>query len=426
MKKHLISYSPLLRSVFLVLLGVLVLFSSAIPVYAISDEQRRLYDSGVDYFDLEVAAASSCGSSTLTGSTNEEKAWNYLIGKGLTVIQTAGAMGNLKTEGNFNPSSVEGGGMSGGRWVYTVPHQFPREMDTIPPSIGPAGQPGYGIVGWTSPGRKQGLQTMADEKGLPVNDLGLQLDFMWSELEGPYRASTLDPLRATNDLAEATRIWQERYEVGMGFQPRYTHAQELLTAYGSNTTPPTGSGSSASSVCGLPSGDVSELARQILASSNVQITSSRSQIENVAAGKGPCDEINTEYTINPELLRLLVAVSQTNSFTITSLHRGCSGSIGTFASTSMHNRGDAVDISGAINGVPMGTSFGFYDGSGSVQRLINNIATLLPENCGLGLPNDTYINQARQHATNCSRLFLDTPGTTGATGPHIHVGISRQ
>jgi murein DD-endopeptidase MepM/ murein hydrolase activator NlpD len=194
-------------------------------------------------------ATQQCGT-ILAGSDNEEKVYNYLLGKGLTAIQAAGAMGNLKYEGGFNPKRVEGGHMEGDRWVNQSPLQFPREMDTMPPSnLAPivsgkyAGQPGYGIVQWTSPGRKQGLSTMAQEKSLPVHDLGLQLDYMWSELEGSYKARALDPLRAATDLAVAVSIWQNQYEVGAHFEPRLKAAQDYLVRYGSRGAAATASDS---------------------------------------------------------------------------------------------------------------------------------------------------------------------------------------
>jgi hypothetical protein len=190
------------------------------------------------------SVSSSCdGSSSLVGGENSEKTWFYLIGKGLTAVQAAGAMGNLQHEGGFNPKRVEGGHMEGNKWVNANPLQFPKEMETIPPhNLAPivsgkyAGQPGYGIVQWTTPGRKDGLQKMADEKKIKVYDLGLQLDYMWSELEGPYKNAALDPLKQATDLADAVKIWQEKYEGGANFQPRFTAAQDWLTKFGSGTT----------------------------------------------------------------------------------------------------------------------------------------------------------------------------------------------
>lgn len=211
--------------------GSLLMLASAVPLQRINAQEvidcneARLKNLSVAMLNCEgTAQQSTCGAGQLMGSDNPEKVWNYLTGKGMTPVQAAGAMGNLQHEGGFNPKRVEDG------WG------FPREMEAIPPNVGPAGQPGYGIVQWTSPGRKQGLATMAIEKNLPVYDLSLQLDYMWSELEGPYRTRALDPLLLTDDLAEATRIWQNKYEVGTNFQPRYEAAQSWLALYGSGTT----------------------------------------------------------------------------------------------------------------------------------------------------------------------------------------------
>jgi len=178
---------------------------------------------------ISCCAASTGVSTNLNGKDNIDKVWNYLIGKGLTKIQAAGAMGNLQTEGNFNPKIVERGTWGGRKWG--------GESDTVPPPVGPAGQPGYGIVQWTSPGRKAGLVSFSEKSNpkLPVNDLGLQLDYMWSELEGPYKKRALDPLRAATDLAKAVSIWQDKYEVGQNFQPRMNNAVAFLKKYESST-----------------------------------------------------------------------------------------------------------------------------------------------------------------------------------------------
>jgi hypothetical protein len=172
---------------------------------------------------------------TLAGNDNIEKIWNFFIGKGFTPVQTAGAMGNIQREsaGSWNPRIVEYG------WG------FPKEMDTIPPKKGPQGQPGYGIIQWTSGGRKDGLQKFADSHGGKVNELSTQLDYMWFELEGPYKAKALDPIRQSNDLATVVRIWQDKYEVGKHFEPRMKYAQAIYAKYGSGggaatPTPTTG------------------------------------------------------------------------------------------------------------------------------------------------------------------------------------------
>ena len=43
----------------------------------------------------------------LTGATNEEKIWNYLVGKGLSKAGAAGLMGNLNAESALNPKNLQ-------------------------------------------------------------------------------------------------------------------------------------------------------------------------------------------------------------------------------------------------------------------------------------------------------------------------------
>jgi hypothetical protein len=204
---------------------ILVFLLTVFSVGTVNAQSNNAKTLNFPYYDPTVQATTTCGGGSLVGNDNEEKVWYYLVNKGMTAIQAAGAMGNLKLEGGFEPRQVE--------IAYSDP---PHLSDTVPPNIGPAGQPGYGIVQWTSPGRKQGLIDFAASKGLPVNDLGLQLDYMWSELEGPYKNAALNPLLSATDLAEAVSIWQDRYEVGAGFQPRFEFAQEMLVKYGSGVS----------------------------------------------------------------------------------------------------------------------------------------------------------------------------------------------
>ena len=43
----------------------------------------------------------------LTGATNEERIWNYLVGKGLSKAGAAGLMGNLYAESALNPKNLQ-------------------------------------------------------------------------------------------------------------------------------------------------------------------------------------------------------------------------------------------------------------------------------------------------------------------------------
>jgi murein DD-endopeptidase MepM/ murein hydrolase activator NlpD len=119
----------------------------------------------------------------LPGRNNEEKIWNYLVSElGLSDIQAAGIMGNIQQESGFDPKALN-------------------------PSSG-----AYGIVQWFA-GRKTALENYAASQNKPVSDLGVQLEFLKKELEGAYKSSVLNPIKASNNLAEVTRIWLEKFEI---------------------------------------------------------------------------------------------------------------------------------------------------------------------------------------------------------------------
>ena len=123
-----------------------------------------------------------CACTVLNGSDNKAKIWNYLVGKSLSPQQIAGIMGNMQSEsaGTWDPRIVEYG-YPNSRGEISKAGQPSSLDDNIPPDVpGKNGQPGYGIIQWSG-GRKRNLQAFSDSKGIPPNNLGLQLDFLWEE-----------------------------------------------------------------------------------------------------------------------------------------------------------------------------------------------------------------------------------------------------
>lgn len=75
--------------------------------------------------------------------------------------------------------------------------------------IVPGSRGGYGLNQWTGP-RRRALETAAQERGVPVNDLNFQLDYTLEELQGPER-SAWAALQGARDATEAARIYSERF-----------------------------------------------------------------------------------------------------------------------------------------------------------------------------------------------------------------------
>lgn len=139
---------------------------------------------------------------------NEQPAFTFFVGKGLTAFQAAGVVGNLVQESNVNPSAVQAGG------------------------------PGRGIAQWSVGGRwdhssGDNAVSYASSKGLSVYSLTLQLEFIWYELT-TFSGYGLARLRATTNVTDATIAFQDDFE-GCGTcdqSNRIAYAKAALAAFG--------------------------------------------------------------------------------------------------------------------------------------------------------------------------------------------------
>jgi hypothetical protein len=101
----------------------------------------------------------------------------FFTEKGLTPNQAAGIAGNLQQESSFNPADAGG----------------------------------Y-LAQWTG-SRLAALEAFAKAKGHPTASgrTEVQLEYLWSELNGPYRGA-LEQLRRTRTPEEAARVVSVQYE----------------------------------------------------------------------------------------------------------------------------------------------------------------------------------------------------------------------
>lgn len=150
--------------------------------------------------------ANCCGLSatTLTGDDNQTKVWNYFVGKGLNGAATAGIMGNMSAESGFNPAAEQ----NPGAW---------EDMSSLDANHG--GKGGVGLVQWDG-GRRPAVIKYLQSKGLTDADLHKpsdtllsgELDYVWKELNGPYKQSTLDVIQKDTDPGQAAYDFHKGYE----------------------------------------------------------------------------------------------------------------------------------------------------------------------------------------------------------------------
>lgn len=165
---------------------------------------------------------------------NEQPAFDFFRGKGLTGEQSAGIIGNLDVESGLDPTIAQSGG------------------------------PGRGIAQWsagarwdTTPG--DNVKAYATQQGKSATSLQLQLDFIWFELT-MFSGYGLTKLKAATTISAAVSAFATSYE-GCGAcstSMRVAHAQSVFDRF--NGTAPADAGSSsgepARDACTVqPSGD---------------------------------------------------------------------------------------------------------------------------------------------------------------------------
>jgi hypothetical protein len=179
---------------------------------------RRL---GVLFASLFAVALGACADSSPApeahGSTqlhelsgNDQTAFDFFLGKGLSAEQAAGVVGNLDQESGMDPSIAQGGG-----------------------------GPGRGIAQWSAGGRWDtgaiNCTDFAAQQGKDVHDLQLQLDFIWYELNQEPRYGLQD-LQSASSVEDAVSVFQDKYEIcgACANGNRVKFAQDALDAFGSD------------------------------------------------------------------------------------------------------------------------------------------------------------------------------------------------
>ncbi len=235
------------KRLFLLFVAAL-LFSTTLPVVvaprvgALTSSQINLYRSGNYWYDTGTAGTfcnSGGGTITLTGSNNEEKAYNYFRARGLSAEQSAAILGNLYAESRVDPARKQGSG-----------YQTFSDISEVANSDG---ADGYGLAQWTFPTRQDAWVAYTTQKGWDILELGSQLEWIWQEWPS-HEDYGKEEFLAAEGLRQLTWVFLSYYEIPdsiSGYvqqltQPtsgdaldsldgREAYAEEFLTRFGNNT-----------------------------------------------------------------------------------------------------------------------------------------------------------------------------------------------
>ncbi|OUM62882.1 carbohydrate-binding module family 18 protein, partial [Piromyces sp. E2] len=131
---------------------------------------------------------------------NEEKIWNFLIKKIGNKYGAAGLMGNLFAESFLRPDNLEDVfenslAMSDKEYTDGVNNGSYKNFVND--------QAGYGLAQWTYYTRKQALLNYAKKHHANIDDLDMQLGYLWEELNNDYSA-LVKKLKKAKSVREAS------------------------------------------------------------------------------------------------------------------------------------------------------------------------------------------------------------------------------
>lgn len=174
---------------------------------------------------------------SLIGATNAEKIWNYCKSKRMNDYGCAGVLANLDCESGLNPMNLED---SYERSHGYTDASYTRAVDTGSYTNFATDCAGFGLAQWTWVTRKQGLLTLAQERGVSVSDMEMQLDYLYKELSESY-TSVLTTLRTASSVLEASNAMLLKFEcpldAGVSVQNlRASYAQRYYNRFAAATS----------------------------------------------------------------------------------------------------------------------------------------------------------------------------------------------
>lgn len=137
----------------------------------------------------------------------EDIIWFFLKGKGLNDFAAAGVMGNLYAESGLHPGNLEN---SYERSLGMNDVSYTTAVDNGTYDNFVHDSAGYGLAQWTYYSRKAALLSYAKARGTSIGDIGTQLDYLWSEMEG--YGGMMKKLANAASVAEATSAFMLDFE----------------------------------------------------------------------------------------------------------------------------------------------------------------------------------------------------------------------
>jgi hypothetical protein len=165
---------------------------------------------------------------SLTGKTNAEKIWNYLIKELDNPYGVAGIMGNMKAESDLRPNKLQD---SYKESLGMTDESYTNAVDDGSYENFGSDWAGYGLIQWVSPSLKQEFYDYFISKHISVADLETQLEFLCYQLKKDFKTLIWDVCASASNVREASDA------VLFEFEPREDEsesAQEQRATFGTS------------------------------------------------------------------------------------------------------------------------------------------------------------------------------------------------
>lgn len=155
----------------------------------------------------DVAALLKAPVETPPETDTEKTIWNFFTGKGLNAFAVGGIMGNLFAESALRPENLQN---TYEKKLGMTDLEYTKAVDDGSYTNFVRDSAGYGLAQWAYWSRKQELLEYARKVGTSIADLGMQLEFMWIELQA--YTSVMKTLKAATSVQMASDAILTGYE----------------------------------------------------------------------------------------------------------------------------------------------------------------------------------------------------------------------
>lgn len=156
-----------------------------------------------EYFESKGKAGENTASNQ---KSNDDQFHEFFANVGLKPYALCGLMGNIFAESRMLPNNLEN------RFEKSLgmnDDEYTRAVDDGSYNNFVRDKAGYGLAQWTFWSRKDGLLKFAKERGVSIADMGMQLAYLWKELQ---QSIDIAKLNASQSIREASDYILHKFE----------------------------------------------------------------------------------------------------------------------------------------------------------------------------------------------------------------------